>query len=139
MHFTAFDKAAGLPVAMSSPVLSRLPETVLIFSLLVGWVATACLALAIHLWRDTVVLSFAPGSITVSMESKSGEKAVEEVDAEYSGSEISIGFAGNYLQRMLASIPTDDCRIEILDPKSAAVFRPAPEADQLRLLMPRRI
>lgn len=51
MYFTAFDKAAGLPAVVSSRAFSRLPETVLLFSLLVGWVATACLALAIYLWR----------------------------------------------------------------------------------------
>lgn len=51
MHFTAFDKAAGLPVVVSSRAFSRLPETVLLCSLIAAWLAMAVLAVALYLMR----------------------------------------------------------------------------------------
>lgn len=51
MHFTAFDKAAGLPVVVSSRAHSRLPETVLLFSLIISWLAMALLATVLYVAR----------------------------------------------------------------------------------------
>ena len=71
-----------------------------------------------------------------------GGEAREELEAEYSGSELAVGYNSNYLLDILRRIDSEQVLFELDGPMAAGIIRPAeqPEGeDYLCLLMPLRI
>jgi DNA polymerase III subunit beta len=67
-------------------------------------------------------------------------EAAEELDIEYDGEPVGIGFNGRYLLDVLAVLPSDK-RIEIglNDEVSPGVLRPVDDADYCYIVMPMRL
>lgn len=67
-------------------------------------------------------------------------EAAEEIDIEYDGEPIGIGFNGRYLLDVLAVLPSDK-RVEIglNDEVSPGVIRPVDDADYCYIVMPMRL
>ncbi len=83
---------------------------------------------------DRVVLSASSQEI--------GGEAREELEAEYSGNEMVVGYNSNYLLDILRRIDSEQVLFELDGPMAAGIIRPAeqPEGeDYLCLLMPLRI
>jgi DNA polymerase-3 subunit beta len=69
-----------------------------------------------------------------------GESNVtEDVDAEYAGPEIEIGFNYKYLGQLAAGIVGDKVSLALLDAASPAVITDPGDAATLYVLMPMRV
>ena len=65
--------------------------------------------------------------------------AVEEIDAEYDGAEMTVAFNPDYLLAGIDAIDADDVTLATMDPMKPAVLRGAGQDDYLYLLMPVRV
>lgn len=80
------------------------------------------------------------GNLEISSEDLDfATSAKENIICEYNGQPLQIGFRGDFLMEILASITTDEIRIQLGDPSRAGIVLPTqqPEGeDILMLLMP---
>jgi len=65
--------------------------------------------------------------------------AVEEIDASYDGTEMTVAFNPDYLAAGIDAIDADDVTLATMDPMKPAVLRGAGHDDYLYLLMPVRV
>ena len=65
--------------------------------------------------------------------------AVEEIDAQYDGVEMTVAFNPDYLSAGIDAIDSDDVTLATMDPMKPAVLRGAGQDDYLYLLMPVRV
>jgi DNA polymerase-3 subunit beta len=65
-------------------------------------------------------------------------EATEEVEIEYQGAEMSIGFNGRYLLDFLGVVESDRVRVQASDPLSPALFEPVGETGYACVIMPMR-
>ena len=65
--------------------------------------------------------------------------AVEEIDAQYDGTEMTVAFNPDYLLAGIDAIDADDVTLATMDPMKPAVLRGAGQDDYLYLLMPVRV
>lgn len=65
--------------------------------------------------------------------------AVEEIDADYDGAEMTVAFNPDYLLAGIDAIDADDVTLATMDPMKPAVLRGAGQDDYLYLLMPVRV
>ena len=66
-------------------------------------------------------------------------EASQEIDVEYQGPEITIGFNAHYLLEVLSQISEGGVRIELADHISPALVRPIESRDLLGVVMPMRV
>lgn len=66
-------------------------------------------------------------------------EAVEELDAKYEGSELTVAFNPDYLMEGLEVTPGEEVSLETRDPQRPAVLRSTENAEFLYLLMPVRV
>jgi DNA polymerase-3 subunit beta len=89
-----------------------------------------------------IKLSLEKKGVTLSVETPDLGEAVEEVDAEYDGDPMDIGYNAQYLIDVFRSLPTDDAHFLLDRPDNAGVIRPVDadeNLDYLCLLMPLRL
>jgi DNA polymerase-3 subunit beta len=86
-----------------------------------------------------VKLSFAPGKVTVSAVSADAGRAVEEIDAEYQGDPLEIGFNARYILDMMAEIEGPKVRFEMASAAAPTVARDPEDGSTLYVLMPMRV
>ena len=67
------------------------------------------------------------------------EKAEEEVEVEYQGEEIEIGFNVSYLLETLSIIRTEKVTLSILDPTSSCLILPDNDSSSQYVVMPMRL
>jgi len=65
--------------------------------------------------------------------------AVEEIDASYEGTEMTVAFNPDYLAAGIDAIDADDVTLATMDPMKPAVLRGVGRDDYLYLLMPVRV
>ena len=65
--------------------------------------------------------------------------AVEEIDASYDGTEMTVAFNPDYLLAGIDAIDADDVTLATMDPMKPAVLRGVGQDDYLYLLMPVRV
>lgn len=65
--------------------------------------------------------------------------AVEELDASYDGTEMTVAFNPDYLSAGIDAIDSDDVTLATMDPMKPAVLRGVGRDDYLYLLMPVRV
>jgi DNA polymerase-3 subunit beta len=65
--------------------------------------------------------------------------AVEEIDASYDGTEMTVAFNPDYLSAGIDAIDSDDVTLATMDPMKPAVLRGVGRDDYLYLLMPVRV
>ena len=85
-------------------------------------------------------LDFSPGKILLSATNPDLGEAVEEVDADYQGKPISIGFNARYLLDVLGVLSGDgDIDVELKDELSPSIIRKSGDDGYLYVLMPMRL
>jgi DNA polymerase III subunit beta len=86
-----------------------------------------------------VRLNIEPGSLRVASNNAEQEEAVDELDIDYGGDRIEIGFNVTYLIDALANMDQDMVKLELQDSNSSALIT-IPENDTFKyVVMPMRI
>lgn len=87
-----------------------------------------------------VRLGFSHGSLSFSVRTPDLGEAEEEMQVDYDGAELEIGFNANYLLEVLRYMPDEDVAMHFKAPERAATFLPASGSpDYLCLVMPLRL
>ena len=86
-----------------------------------------------------VRLNLDPGTLRVASTNAEQEEAVDELDIDYGGDSIEIGFNVTYIIDVLTNMSQDMVRIDLADANSSALIT-IPENDQFKyVVMPMRI
>mgnify|MGYP001260835192 CR=1 FL=1 len=86
-----------------------------------------------------VKLAFADGTVTISAVSADSGRAVEELDVDYAGESLEIGFNARYILDMLQEIDGETVRFEMASAAAPTVVRDPADASTLYVLMPMRV
>ena len=98
-----------------------------------------------HAWREQILvlgikMEFADGKVSISANNPDLGEVVEEIEAEYKGKPISIGFNARYLLDVLTVLDSEgEVDIELKDELSPSVIRKAGKEGYLYVLMPMRL
>jgi DNA polymerase-3 subunit beta len=85
-------------------------------------------------------MDFSSGKISLSANNPDLGEAIEEIDAEYKGKPISIGFNARYLLDVLGVLSGEgDIDIELKDELSPSIIRKTGDEGYLYVLMPMRL
>jgi DNA polymerase-3 subunit beta len=86
-----------------------------------------------------VRLNLEPGVLRVASSNAEQEEAVDELEIDYSGENIEIGFNVTYLMDVLGNMEQDMVRIDLADSNSSALIT-LPDNEQFKyVVMPMRI
>ncbi len=86
-----------------------------------------------------VKLAATPGSITVTSDNPDLGEVREELDAEYTGASIAIGFNPKYMVELLSQIGSDQVTISLGGELDPALVQPLGGDEYLGVVMPMRI
>jgi DNA polymerase-3 subunit beta len=86
-----------------------------------------------------VKIEFAAGKLTASTSNPDVGEAVEEVDVDYDGPAITMGFNVRYLLDALGALAAKEVRIGIHDANAPATLVPTDDGDALAVVMPMRL
>jgi len=86
-----------------------------------------------------VRLNIEPGTLRVASNNAEQEEAVDELDIDYGGDSIEIGFNVTYLIDALANMSQDMVKIELADSNSSALLTIPDNAAFKYVVMPMRI
>jgi DNA polymerase III subunit beta len=87
-----------------------------------------------------IKLEFKEDRVSISASNPDLGEAVEEIDAEYKGKPVAIGFNARYLIDVLGVLGSDgDIDIELKDELSPSVVRKAGDEGYIYVLMPMRL
>ena len=86
-----------------------------------------------------VRLNIDPGTLRVASNNAEQEEAVDELDIDYNGDSIEIGFNVTYLIDALSNMSQDMVRLELSDSNSSALFTIPDNATFKYVVMPMRI
>jgi DNA polymerase-3 subunit beta len=87
-----------------------------------------------------IKMEFSDGKISISANNPDLGEAVEEIEAEYKGKPIAIGFNARYLLDVLGVFSSDgEIDIELKDELSPSVIRKSGQEGYLYVLMPMRL
>ncbi len=91
--------------------------------------------------QDSTPVRMTLGGPTVQLSAITQDvgNAVEEIDAQYDGAEMTVAFNPDYLLAGIDAIDADDVTLATMDPMKPAVLRGAGQDDYLYLLMPVRV
>jgi DNA polymerase III subunit beta len=85
-------------------------------------------------------MEFSNGKVSISANNPDLGEAVEEMEADYTGKPLSIGFNARYLLDVLTVLDSEgDIDIELKDELSPSVIRKTGKEDYLYVLMPMRL
>lgn len=87
-----------------------------------------------------VRMTLSPGTLRVVGESPEAGEGSEELDVDYAGTPLTIGFNARYLLEAMGPLDSDRVRIELAGELDPAVVRPEPpgEIDFVGVIMPMR-
>jgi DNA polymerase-3 subunit beta len=80
-----------------------------------------------------------PGTLRIASSNAEQEEAKEELEIDYAGDAIEIGFNVTYLIDALANIPQEMVRLELQDSNSSALITVPEQAGFKYVVMPMRI
>jgi DNA polymerase-3 subunit beta len=86
-----------------------------------------------------VRLEFEKGKIRIQANNPDHEEAEDEVEVDYNGDSIEIGFNVNYLLEALGAVDSDDVEISLVDPSSSCIVRAQGDVNSLYVVMPMRL
>ena len=86
-----------------------------------------------------VKLAFQSGKVTISAVSADAGRASEDLDAEYVGPPLEIGFNARYVLDMMQQIDGDDVRLEMATAAAPTVTHDPADTSALYVLMPMRV
>jgi DNA polymerase-3 subunit beta len=86
-------------------------------------------------------LKFEPGRVHLNVLTPDLGEGHDELEIDYQGGELEIGFNANYLLEVLRYMPSDDVKFSFKAPERAATMEPIGEGvpDYLCLVMPLRL
>ena len=86
-----------------------------------------------------VRLQLEAGALRISSSNAEQEEALEELDVDYSGDAIEIGFNVAYLIDVLSNVPGENVRLELQDGNSSVLITMPDDASFKYVVMPMRI
>jgi DNA polymerase-3 subunit beta len=86
-----------------------------------------------------VRLQISPGKLTISAKNPDLGEAQEEVDLDYAGETVSIGFNARYLLDCLGVFRAKEVEVGLIDELSPVQIRPTDDGDALAVVMPMRL
>jgi DNA polymerase-3 subunit beta len=86
-----------------------------------------------------VRLQVTPGKVVISAKNPDLGEAVEELDLDYAGEPVSIGFNARYLIDCLGVFRAKEVEIGLIDELSPVQIRPTDDLDALAVVMPMRL
>lgn len=86
-----------------------------------------------------VSLSVDANILTVQSHNPDQEHAKDEMEINYQGEAIEIGFNVNYLLEALKACDSEEINLGLLDPNTSCTFHAADSSDTLYLIMPMRL
>lgn len=86
-----------------------------------------------------VRLAFTPGLLKLTAHNTEQEESAEELDIEYSGPDLGIGFNLQYVSEMLGAIETAAVQIALNDSNSSSIWRGMGCPDETFVIMPMRL
>ncbi|MDH5747976.1 MAG: DNA polymerase III subunit beta [Rhodospirillales bacterium] len=86
-----------------------------------------------------VKLTLSPGSLVLSASSPESGSATEELEINYKGGELEIGFNSRYLLDITQQIEGDSAQFLMSDAASPTIVREVDDASALYVLMPMRV
>ena len=86
-----------------------------------------------------VQFEFTKDALRLSSSNPDLGHAQEELDADYSGDDLSIGFNAKYLLESLSAFATKEIQLSLQDATSPVVLRPTDDEDSLAVVMPMRL
>jgi DNA polymerase-3 subunit beta len=86
-----------------------------------------------------VRLQFSKNRIRIQANNPDQEEAEDEVEIDYNGQEMEIGFNVNYLLEALSAVENDNVEIGLVDPSSSCVVRAPGDDSCLYVVMPMRL
>ena len=84
-------------------------------------------------------MHFNEGRLEITSNNPELGDAKEELDINYKGPELKIGFNARYIEDVLKNIEQDNVEFELNDQLSPGVLKPADSSDYLNVVMPMRI
>jgi len=79
------------------------------------------------------------GSLTISSSNPDLGEAQEEMDVDYDGPEVTVGFNARYLLDVLGVVHAKEIELGLQDEMSPMQVRPTDDADTLAIIMPMRL
>lgn len=79
------------------------------------------------------------GLLTMVANNPEQEEAEEQVEVDYSGSDLEIGFNVSYLQDVTGVISSDQIKITLADSNSSALLEEPQDGDSVYVVMPMRL
>ena len=70
---------------------------------------------------------------------RTGRQAQEEMDVDYTGDDLTIGFNAKYLQESLTAFGAKEIELSLHDASSPVIVRPTDDPDSLAVVMPMRL
>ncbi len=86
-----------------------------------------------------VKFAFEPGRVTVSAISPEAGRAEEELDCEWRGEPLEIGFNARYVLDIVEQVEGPELRLELANAAAPVVFRDPADPQLLFVLMPMRV
>ena len=86
-----------------------------------------------------IKLDIAEGSLTISSSNPDLGEAQEEIDFDYAGDPISVGFNARYLLDALGALGAKEIKLGLRDGNTAAELRPTDDEDSVAVVMPMRL
>jgi DNA polymerase-3 subunit beta len=86
-----------------------------------------------------VRMSFTNNLLRATVNNPEQEEAIEEIDINYQGDDLEIGFNVSYLIDALNSIKTDEVEITLMDPNSSCVLTALGDDSSRYVVMPMRL
>jgi DNA polymerase-3 subunit beta len=80
-----------------------------------------------------------PGILRITSENPDVGEGAEELDVDFAGEPIEIGFNARYVLDVLGSLVEDDVRLELGGQLDPGVIRPVGPTDFVGVIMPMRI
>jgi DNA polymerase-3 subunit beta len=84
-------------------------------------------------------VELAPGVLRISSTNPDLGDALEELDVDYQGDELAIGFNARYLIDCLAAFKSKEVELALEDELAPALVRPIEDGDSLAVVMPMRL
>jgi DNA polymerase-3 subunit beta len=103
---------------------------------------TACLKRIVTMASEKgegLIFQLQRGSVAVSSSSQDFGDAKEDIDVNYGGEDVAIGFNGRYILDALAIIETEEVQFELKDDMTAGILRPVGQEGHLCLVMPMKL
>ncbi len=86
-----------------------------------------------------VKLSLVSGKLTLSVRSPDAGSATDELDVDYEGPPLEIGFNASYLREILGQLDKDKAQIAMSNPGSPAIVKDIDSEGAFYIIMPMRV